>query len=263
MPATDKWSESLKRDMAHIRTRAVGLALAQSPELARDYAKYTLLRQICDPYGRFNSTGLDIRAEVGSRGPEAPEGSLKLIEKAFEALHETMTLDWLSLPAVEGFAAFRALPQEARDAFLALAVAQTLKPRAGGAARNTDMREVVEAEALPNIRDVWTPDASYFARLTKPALLEILKEDLGVSIQAEAYAKSKKSELVTYLDQLFAAPLVTLTEDQRAAVVAWAPVPMQTPVSLGLVEDEEAQGADDIGDGEASVTCEAGTEPAA
>jgi len=32
--AQDKWSDKLKSDMAHVRTRSVALALAQSPELA-------------------------------------------------------------------------------------------------------------------------------------------------------------------------------------------------------------------------------------
>ena len=45
-PVQDKWSEKLARDMAHVRTRAIGLALAQSPELARDYADYTLIQSV-------------------------------------------------------------------------------------------------------------------------------------------------------------------------------------------------------------------------
>lgn len=89
------------------------------------------------------------------------------------------------------------------------------------------MRAVVEGEVLPNLRDVWTPDEAFLGRLTKAALLAILKDDLDMGVNAEEMCKSKKSELVGFMAKLFAAPRATLTEDQRSRVVAWCPSAMQ------------------------------------
>jgi ParB family chromosome partitioning protein len=223
----DKWSEKLKADMAHIRTRSIGLALAQSPELARDFADYTLIRSILKPHSCYD-TATTLRAETGSPRMAEAEGSLKLIEDAYGTVSEQLALDWLDLTGAESFAAFRGLTTDERMSLLAFTVAQTLKPSLASSATH-GVREVVEAEALPNIRDVWTPDETYFARLTKPALLAILKHDLAMREQAEAHDKSKKSEIVAYLHGLFAAPFATLTTEQRTKVDAWAPKAMMTP----------------------------------
>lgn len=238
------WSEKLKTDMAHIRTRSIGLALAQSPEIARDYADYTLVRSMLKPYSS-HGTGTTIKGETGSIGAGDPVGSLKAIEDAFATLADSLALEWLELEIAEGFAHFRSLEEEQRRGLLAFAVSQSLTPSLAGS-RNSALRQSIEAEVLPNVRDVWTPDAAFFSRLTKPDLLAILSDDLAMPTQAEAQAKSKKSELVTYLDGLFAAPFATLTEEQRQKVLVWAPAPMQSVTSQGgeaLDNDELPQEA--------------------
>ena len=222
----DIWSDKLRADMGHIRTRAIGLALAQSPELARDYAEFTLIRSILKPYSSYG-LGNTIKADAGARGPDEPVDSLKVIEEAFGTLQNQFTLDWVEMEAADSFAAFRGLTVEDRAGLLAFVVAQTLTPCLAGKAVGS-IRQLVEAEALPNIRDAWTPDAAFFSRLTKPALMTILKTDLAMPFQADAYEKSKKSELVEYLAGLFAAPFATLTEEQRGRVMSWAPKAMRT-----------------------------------
>lgn len=234
--AQDKWSDKLRADMAHIRTRAIGLALAQSPELARDYADFSLIRSILKPYSS-HASGCTIQAEIGTKGPLDPEGSLQIIEEVFATLAGQQAVEWLDLPVAEGFAAFRVLTTEDRMMLLAFAVAQTLKPCLAEPRLNP-LRRQIEAEALPNIRDVWTPDAAYFGRLTKPALLAILNIDLAMPSESASYAASKKSEIVDYLHALFAAPFATLSEDQRARVLVWAPAAMQTlPLEPALAAD--------------------------
>jgi hypothetical protein len=59
-------------------------------------------------------------------------------------------------------------------------------------------------------------------------LSAILSTDLAMAEQAVALEKSKKSEVVTYLGNLFAAPFATLTDDQRQRVGSWCPTAMQT-----------------------------------
>ena len=257
----DKWSEKLKSDMAHIRTRGIGLALAQSPELARDYADYTLIRKVLKPHSSYG-TSTTLSAETGSRQMAEPEGSLKLIEEAYGAVSDQLALDWLDLPGAESFAAFRGLTVDERMSLLAFAMAQTLKPSLAGKTTG-GVRQVVEAEALPNIRDVWTPDDTYFARLTKPSLLSILQTDLDMREQAEAHDKSKKSEIVAYLHGLFAAPFATLTTEQRTKVETWAPKAMMTPVLTGETDGaaDEPEEVADLSEVEGIVDGECAFDP--
>lgn len=238
-PVQDRWSAKLQADMAHVRTRAVGLALAQSPDLARDYADYVLVRSVLEPHGFYNS-GTTFGAEKGSSGPEEPEGSLKAIEGVFATLQGDLETDWLGMEDAPGFEAFRALDAGARSALLAFVVAEALKPDLYKPHRS-HLPCVVEREALVNIRDVWTPDASYFTRLTKAALLAILKDDLAMGVQAESLAKSKKSEIVAYLDGLFATPFATLRADQRVLVDGWAPAAMRTSEVVEVIGDDQPE----------------------
>lgn len=236
----DKWSEKLKSDMAHVRTRAIALALAQSPDLAQDYVAYMVIRSALMPYASCE-TGSTLRSERASAGPDDLAGSLKAIEDVFDSLQGQLSLDWIKLAGTAAFEGFRALSREERDMLLAYAVAQTLKPALYSKAGDT-VRGLIEAEVLPNMRDVWLPDAAYFNRLTKPALLAILNTDLNMGLQAGAYEGSKKSEIVTYLSELFAAPFATLSEDQRQRVEAWCPVAMQT---AQVASEEDGAGVHD------------------
>jgi hypothetical protein len=134
-----------------------------------------------------------------------------------------------------------------RDRLVAVAVAETLTPKLPAAMRDP-IRRTVEAEALPRLRDVWTPDEPFLARLTKPALLSIMAQDLAMSDQAAVLGAAKKSEIVTFLTGLFAAPFATLTEDQRNRVTDWCPTELATPLApeIGAVDSEvDAESADE------------------
>ena len=233
-----KFSAKLAGDMAHVRTRAMGLALAQSPEVARDYAEFTLIQQVLDWYPG-NTTSL--RADVASRGPDEVGGSLAQIEEVFETLRGGLELDWIEMKGADGFAAFRALPDAARADLLAYTVAQTLEPKLVTDLRDP-VRAAVEVEVLPNLRDVWTPDEVFLKRLTKPDLLEILR-DMDLRSEAQAYHSEKKSSLVAYMVKLFAEPFATLTDKQRSAVTGWCPAVMTREVADDAPEDAPADEA--------------------
>ena len=125
----DKWSEALRGDMAHVRTRAYGLALAQSPALARDYADYTLVSAVLSANSYRCASATTMTADCGSRGPQEPSGSLAAIEDTFDMLFADLNTDWLVLEPAGAFAAFRGLSTEERDQLRAYAVAQTLTAR--------------------------------------------------------------------------------------------------------------------------------------
>ena len=234
-----RMSAKLAGDMAHVRTRAVGLALAQSPQTARDYAEFTLIRQVLEDWYTDNASTL--RAEVASRGPDEVDGSLAQIEEVFETLRDGLKLDWIEMDGSEGFAAFRDLPDAARADLLAYAVAQVLEAKLVTDLRDP-VRAAVEIEVLPNLRAVWTPDEGFLKRLTKPDLLAILRE-MDMRSEAQAYQSAKKTNLVAYMVKLFAEPFATLTDSQRQAVTGWCPAVMTRAVEETAPEDaaEEAE----------------------
>ena len=237
-----KVSAKLADDMAHIRTRAVGLALAQSPDLARDYIEFMLISKVIGGAGARDRYSTTLSASKASRGPDAPEGSLLQIEEAFETLQSDLATDWLGLNELDSFIAFRELAPDQRSALLAFAVAQMLEPRTTFGLRDP-VREAVEREAMPNIRDIWTPDESFLGRLVKPDLLKVLRK-VGLKSEASVYADGKKSKLVDYMTKLFAEPFATLTDDQREAVTGWAPGMMQHEHTV--VEDQDDHEAEDV-----------------
>ncbi|WP_299085742.1 ParB/RepB/Spo0J family partition protein [uncultured Ruegeria sp.] len=239
--AGPKISAKLSDDMAHVRTRAMGLALAQSPELARDYAEFTLIRKVLGGAGFYIANASTLSASRASYGPEDPEGSLLQIEEVFATLFDGLETDWLELSGVECFTTFRALSADARAALLAYAVAQTLEPKTAPGLRD-EVREAVEREALPNIRDVWTPDEAFLKRLTKPDLITILR-DVGLKSEASVYSDGKKSKLVDYMGKLFAEPFATLTPSQLEAVTTWAPDLM---AHAPIEEEEPEDDADEV-----------------
>ena len=253
-PATAGWSESLRTDMAVVRTRSIALALAQSPALARDYADFVLCKPIFGSrYSSFDAA-TTIRAERASPAfpVKEPTGSHKAIEEVIGEIQSGLDQSWTTLPEADAFAAFRTLAPEMRDRLLAAAVAETLVPKLPKAMRDP-VRRTVEAEALPRLRDVWTPDEPFLSRLTKPALISILTQDLNMAEQAAVLAPAKKSEIVTFLTGLFASPFATLTEDQRQRVTDWCPAELATPEAPELgagsaQSDDEVSDEDDAGE---------------
>ena len=120
---------------------------------------------------------------------------------------------------------------------LAYSVASTLHPSAYDPSERS-LRALVDFEALPDIREAWTPDAAFLKRLTKPKLLAILREDLGMPNKADAYANIKKSEVVEIIAGLFVSDNVTIGSEVQAKIAAWAPEIMRTSdAGAGDTED--------------------------
>jgi ParB family chromosome partitioning protein len=261
---TAGWSEALRTDMALVRTRSIALALAQSPDLARDYAEFALIRPVLGSRYSSYENGTTIRAEAAA--PKFPvkesEGSLKAISDTIAEVHAGLDTAWARQPDAAAFAMFRSLDRAMRDQLLAAAVAETLIPKLPAALRDP-VRRTVEAEALPRLRDVWMPDETFLARLTKPALITILTDDLAMPDQAAVLASAKKSEVVTFLTGLFAAPFATLTDDQRQRIIDWCPAELVTPEAPAVdqVPEEEEDCVDDEG-GEGDVDEDEEAEPA-
>ena len=246
-----KMSARLSGDLARERARAVGLALARDPVAARLYADWLLVSQMLTglPYCRNRSSLRFYAATFTPEGvkagddPEAVEAAHGMVERQLAEHEAGLPLYWTEF----GFAGFATLDADARDRLVAWAVSRTLEPSLaddpGDAAR-----DATEAAVLPDLRAVWRPDARLFGRLTKPDLLRLLRDDLGLGQKADTLASEKKSVIVEKVAALFADPPVTISTDARAALDAWCPPGMQTV--LPETVEADAPAGDAVGDAE-------------
>jgi ParB family chromosome partitioning protein len=233
-----RYSAKLTDDLKEVRTRAVAIALAQSPTLARDYLEFCVVARVMAGSCYYTNFGMELSTGQPIREPEAPEGSRLQIEEVDATLFSQLEQEWYEQETdAERFTAFRELPQEARDALLAYATSKMLLPTPYDPSQRS-LRSVVDAEALPNIRDAWTPDAPFLERLTKPTLIEIQQVDLGMTDKAEATSSLKKSEIVRAVDELFGSENITLDVDAQTRIANWAPDMMKTAPEVELVEDD-------------------------
>ena len=224
------YSQGLSSDLQTERAMALGLALAEHPELATDLTLFKLVTDVVTT-GMSVTHGVDIRASVAHRShdrmDEIDQTSGVRMNEIFEALDLTWCVETLS-PA-EQFPAFRQLPAKDKQALVAYATALTVKSNFASCETRDSLMNAVEAEALPDLRAHWTPNAAFFGRIQgKPKLLRIISDDLGLPNEALNLTSAKKADIVAFLDKLFAEPFATLTEDQQNAVAAWCPPHMQT-----------------------------------
>ena len=223
------YAASLEADLKTERGLALGAALAMAPEVATDLA---LFKIVCDVLlsGSSVTDGIDVRASQSypthAKIDEIDPTPAQLMDTAHEALTLGCAEGETSAPQM--FAGFRALDADQKAKLVAYAVGKTTKPCFAREGRSEQLMAAIEAEIMPDIRAVWKPNAAFFARLKKAQLLKILSDDLGLAQEALNLTSSKKTQVVAFLDQLFAAPFATLTPEQRAAVDAWCPPGMQT-----------------------------------
>ena len=155
--------------------------------------------------------------------------------REIQSLTEALPLDWLNAETMDDqFRAFCALPDDVQEKLLGLALGKLLHLPIDDR-RAASLGEVVAGYALTSIRAVWTPDESFWSRLTRPQMLAVLR-DLGMPSQAAGMTAAKKVNLVGYMVNLFAGVDVGLSEAQRAAIAAWSPHGMEV-MALGQQDD--------------------------
>jgi ParB family chromosome partitioning protein len=134
------------------------------------------------------------------------------------------------------FDAFRALPDDARAAWLGHAVARTLEASVGvPGERACDFHDHLGALLGIDVAAWWRPTgANYFDRVPKAQALAALTEVGGPTL-AGPYAKAKKVELAQACERIFSGDFIAEVEVKRAAL-AWVPQAMR----FAAIADEAA-----------------------
>ena len=150
------------------------------------------------------------------------------------------------------FDAFRALPEEARAAWLGHAVARTLEASVNLSGERACAFHDHLGELLGiDVARWWRPTgANYFDRVPKSVTLAALTEVGGPAL-AERYAKAKKTELAQACERIFAGDFIAELEVKEAAL-AWVPEVMRFGTQEAPVAPEGDAGEGNIEPGTAA-----------
>ena len=235
-PKTAALSQRLLDELAVQRRDILALHLAHDPALALDLMVFTLADQ--DSHDWRSKKAVTITGPVaygrvsGFEAKDAP---------ATAALAEfTGSLDesWRGGASErERFAAFRALPEEARSAWLGFVVARTLI-----ASLNTDgERRIPLHETLGALLEIetahwWRPTAAnFFDRVPKARILETF-DAIGGPELVSRYAGSKKTDLAAAAERICSGNFIA-EADVKERALAWVPALMHFSVAAHALEE--------------------------
>ena len=239
-PARDAGlTDAISDDLQYIRTNLVKVALAGSPEIARDLLTFTLA---CSVIGEDGQDGLSLTPRTTDTRPVNDPDAMDAFELCNSGRAELLAIGetlrtrhagWLDLtvaeeaeqawrpPGADRWETFRGLEQAEKDELLAYAVAaQVENQMAFDRGRSRVLEAVIESLAPPFGGQKWTAPVLW-NRLSKKALLGILEEVAGPEV-ARDHKGDKKGDLAAFVDQTFS-DTTELPSGHAGLVQAWRP----------------------------------------
>ncbi len=232
-------SQALADELAIQRRDILAVHVAADPGLALDLAIFLMIDREAGYWSEKSGSSLVAMPPsdpvFGFKTPDA--AATRARAQAAEALDRS----WTAVETRAGrFDAFRALPDEARAAWLGHAVARTLEASLnlpGG--RTCPFHDHLGRLLGIDVAKWWRPTgANFFDRVPKSVTLSAL-EEVGGAAFAYGYSKAKKAELSETAERVFAGNIAPADVKKRA--LAWVPQPMQfapAPQVLANVQDE-------------------------
>lgn len=244
-PGGKKLSAKLHDELAVQRRDILAASILADPGLALDYALFAMVDRSRN-YGRSGTTLTAGRPNDPQMPPDfAPTQAKLAVAEAREALDTSWSE---AKEAVDRFEAFRALDDDAKAAWLAMVVADSLEAKQDYGAVTTNPLHARLASILEiDVAKWWRPNVkNFFNRVSKGTCLATLTEVGGATLAAR-YIGSKKGDIETSCERLFAGEAITEAETKEAAL-AWVPDAMRFDAvgSVDLVEETDP--ADDDAD---------------
>lgn len=241
-PGGKPMSARLVDELAVQRRDILAASILGDPALALDYALFALV----DRDTRYARHGTTIKADCPADpvlGSDMPGSDAKTaIAEAAAALDAAWTThDDL----VTRFEAFRALEDDPKGAWMAYAVAGSLEAKSSYGDVVNPLQARLATILEVDVAQWWRPTSvNYFDRVSKGTSLALLDEIGGPTLAAR-YSGSKKSEISTSCEKLFAGKAITEPEIKEAAL-AWLPDAMRFPAvtASGPVGEDDPQQVD-------------------
>lgn len=221
-PKSNALSQRLLDELAMQRRDILAVHLAKDPALALDFMVFTLAdADQHDWRAKRASTLVGSVAAGPVCGFEAKDApATAAMAKFVGSLDET----WRSGETeVDRFTQFRALPEEARSAWLGHVVSRTVVASlAFGRERAVPLHEALAALLKIETADWWRPTAAnYFDRVPKARILEAL-DAVGGPDLVSRYTGSMKSELAGAAERIFSGNFIAEAGSKERAL-AWVP----------------------------------------
>lgn len=244
----DKLTYSLRlaQELAEMKSELLRVHIASDPRFALDLGTFWMVDK-----ARRTDDAADLATELTADQPGSALldfHSETIAAEEWARIDDALDRSWMDAGSVtQRYDAFCALPDEARAAWLARAVARTLRPVVLGR----------EGEALINHLGGrfefdeaawWRPTAkNYFDRLSgKAAILDHI-EEVGGKDLALRYSASKKHDLSTSAEKMFAGA-VPLEPEIREAAMRWVPDAMRFKKPAAKLHCDPTNGADGAGE---------------
>ncbi len=228
-------SQRLVDELAIQRRDILSVHIAADPGLALDLAIFLMI----DREASGEKSGSSLVASPPSDpvfGFKTPEATATIVRAdAAEALDR----GWTEGTTRAGrFDALRALPEEARAAWLGHAVARTLEASLNlPGARSYAFHDHLGVLVGIDVARWWRPTgANYFDRVPKSVTLAALAEVGGPDF-ASRYASAKKAELAQSSERIFSGDFIGEVEVKEAAL-AWLPDAMRFAPAPAPAEPE-------------------------
>ena len=218
-------SRALLDELAIQRRDVLAVHVAADPGLALDLAIFLMVdRDVGYSGGKSGSSLVALPPTdpvFGFKRPDTPAAVARA--QAVEALDRSWTE---GATRGERFDAFRALPNEARAAWLSHAVARTLEASANAVECACPFHDHLGGLLGIDVAKWWRPTgANYFDRVPKAVTLAAL-EQVGGPAFASRYSGFKKADLAQSAERIFAGDFIADVEVKERAL-AWVPNAMR------------------------------------
>ncbi|HEX8669103.1 MAG TPA: chromosome partitioning protein ParB, partial [Allosphingosinicella sp.] len=232
-------SQALADELAIQRRDILAVHVAADPGLALDLAIFLMIdRETGYSSEKSGSSLVALPPSDPVFGFKTPDAAAT---RARAEAAEELDRSWTAADTRAGrFDAFRALPDEARAAWLGHAVARTLEASLnlpGG--RTCPFHDHLGRLLGIDVAKWWRPTGgNFFDRVPKSVTLAAL-EEIGGAIFACGYSKSKKAELSETAERIFAGSVAPKKVKKRA--IAWLPEPMRfapAPEQVAAASDD-------------------------
>ena len=241
-------SAKLFDELSVQRRNILSASLLGDPGLAMDFAIFSMADKGYDGSGTTIKAGHPNDPVLSSNVPKS------LADDYLAGAHDSLEKGWTEPHAVtDRFVAFRTLDDETKAAWLAYVVATSLEAKKGYSSEYHPIHAMLGAILNVEPATMWRPTAeNFFDRVAKGTSLELLKEVGGADL-ANRYSGSKKGEIATSCEKIFAGDTI-IEDDIKERALAWVPAAMQFTVEEADPEhepDAEADADADTGESEA------------
>jgi len=247
-PGKSAYSQRLSQELAEMKSELLRVHIASDPRFALDLGTFWMVDKATRHSGGFD-LATELKADKPYSGLTGYQSGTLAAEE-WGKIDEGLDRSWTEAGDVcQRYDAFCALPDEARAAWLAWAIARTLHAVVAGKTGEA-MIDHLGTKLEIDVAAWWRPTANnYFDRLSSKAAILTHLEEIGGKELSSRYGASKKHDLATSAEKIFGGS-VPIEAELREAALAWVPDVMRfgSPTAVPELMPANDESVADSGD---------------